>query len=271
MNDHEEVADYYNANTEREWKRIERHPVEFEITKRILEKYLPAAPAGIIDIGGGPGRYSFWLSKAGYEVSLLDLAQNCIDFAKEESKRQNVKIRDFMVGNVLELDNLVQDRVFDVALLMGPMYHLTAEEDRVTAIRKTLGKLKKNGLIVVSFISAYAPVLDALKYNPEELRGNVARYAEYLDKGVNVVTAENPGFTSAYFVNPARVDEFMSQFNVEKLGLYTAESILGPFEKQLLDVDKQIFDSCIELGMKFVEDDFCRACGEHLLFVGKNR
>ena len=36
--------------------------VEFERTKEVLLRYLPPPPAQILDIGGGPGAYSFWLA-----------------------------------------------------------------------------------------------------------------------------------------------------------------------------------------------------------------
>lgn len=40
-----------------EWSRLERHKIEFEITKKYLDKYI-AQESRILDIGGGPGRYS---------------------------------------------------------------------------------------------------------------------------------------------------------------------------------------------------------------------
>ncbi len=54
----------------REWDRLDdpKGVVEFERTKEILHRRLPAAPAVIADIGGGPGRYALWLAELGYAV-----------------------------------------------------------------------------------------------------------------------------------------------------------------------------------------------------------
>jgi 2-polyprenyl-3-methyl-5-hydroxy-6-metoxy-1,4-benzoquinol methylase len=52
----------------------------FAVTMRTLGDYLPQPPAKILDIGGGPGRYA--ITQRGYEVTLFDLSQGCLDLAK---------------------------------------------------------------------------------------------------------------------------------------------------------------------------------------------
>lgn len=46
--------------------------VGWERTLELLERWLPPAPARVLDIGGGPGRYVAWLAERGYTVQLLD-------------------------------------------------------------------------------------------------------------------------------------------------------------------------------------------------------
>jgi len=48
--------------------------LEMVRTQELLRRYLPPAPARILDIGGGPGSHARWLVKAGYTVHLVDLA-----------------------------------------------------------------------------------------------------------------------------------------------------------------------------------------------------
>lgn len=268
MNDSVVVEKYYNENAESEWNRFKRHPIEFEITKRLIEKYIPKLPAKVIDIGGGPGRYSLWLSSKGYEVTLFDLAKANVEYATNEAKKQNINISKYIVGDALELDSYVKDMTYDVVLLMGPLYHLISEADRVTVVEKALSVLNDNGIIIASFISGYAPIIDVLKNYPEELNGKVEQYVNYLENGANVVSEHNPGFTNAYFMNPRSIDPFMSKFSLTKLGLFTAESILGPYENHIKKADTRTFDTCIDLAMKFIDDERCRACGEHLVYIG---
>ncbi|HBD95758.1 MAG: hypothetical protein A2015_04195 [Spirochaetes bacterium GWF1_31_7] len=265
------VEKYYNENAEQEWRRFDEHPVEFEITKRILGKYMPESPAKVIDIGGGPGRYALWLSSKGYDVTLFDLAEANIDYAKKEANKQNIILNDYIVGNAIELDFYVTDKKYDVVLLMGPLYHLTSESDRKRAVEQALSVLKENGIIIASFISGYAPIIDVLKNYPDGLKGNVSTYIDYLENGIHIVSENNPVFTNTYFIPPSNIDLFMKQFNIEKIGMFTAESILGPYENQIRKCDKDAFEACIELAMNFIEDENCRGCGEHLIYIGRKQ
>jgi SAM-dependent methyltransferase len=269
MHDSDVVERYYNDNAVSEWERMDRHPVEFELSKRIISRFLPPCPACIADIGGGPGRYSLWLAGKGYSVTLFDLAKANIDLARSEARKQNVKLDEYRVGNIIDREVQLERGKHDMVLLMGPLYHLTSEGDRIKAVENALSLLKNDGIIVIAFISSYAPMLDALKNFPESLNGRVERYADYVRNGINIVSTENAGFTNAYFIEPSKIEGFMARFALEQLGLFSAEGILGPFEDRLKNVDEQTFESCIELGMKFIEDVNCRAFGDHLLYVGK--
>ena len=65
------VERIYDQHSQHEWERLERHRTEFAVTKRALQEWLPPAPAAILDIGGGPGRYTISLAKLGYQVANL--------------------------------------------------------------------------------------------------------------------------------------------------------------------------------------------------------
>ncbi len=54
-----EVKKYYDENTQLEWKRMERHPFEFIFTTYMIDQYVKPGDR-ILDIGGGPGRYSIY-------------------------------------------------------------------------------------------------------------------------------------------------------------------------------------------------------------------
>ena len=57
------------------------------MTKRYMEEYIPNdTPQKILDIGGGPGRYSIFLAQKGHDVTLFDLSGKNI--------RQEMCIRD---------------------------------------------------------------------------------------------------------------------------------------------------------------------------------
>ncbi len=46
--------------------------LEFARMKELIQRFLASPPGVVLDVGGGPGRYSCWLARNGYEVHLVD-------------------------------------------------------------------------------------------------------------------------------------------------------------------------------------------------------
>jgi hypothetical protein len=80
---------YYERGMERERLSDGRGDLEFTRTTEIVVRRLPAAPAMVADIGGGPGRYALWLASLGYQVEHRDLVP---------AGRAGVRCRDLAVG-----------------------------------------------------------------------------------------------------------------------------------------------------------------------------
>ena len=78
------VRSYYANSGEREWARLENPDdgaLEFEVTCHTLAKYLPSN-ARVLDMGGGPGRYTIWLAQRGHRVVLADLSPELLSIAR---------------------------------------------------------------------------------------------------------------------------------------------------------------------------------------------
>jgi SAM-dependent methyltransferase len=109
--------------------------LEFERTQEIVLRRLPAAPAVIADIGGGPGRYALWLAGLGYRVVHRDVVplhvEELLAAAAESDAASAI---DSAVGDARSLD--LADSTVDAVLLLGPLYHLTRRADRIQALRE---------------------------------------------------------------------------------------------------------------------------------------
>jgi 2-polyprenyl-3-methyl-5-hydroxy-6-metoxy-1,4-benzoquinol methylase len=149
------VGNYYNNEVVAEWNRLIKHPVEFEINKRYINKYLKPN-FNVLDIGGGPGRYSLYLAQNGCNVTLFDLSKVQIDFAKEKAKEMGLNIKT-ICGDARIIDTIINEE-FDIVLLMGPLYHLSDEKDRIKTVETTLSLLKPKGILFTHFISSNAAV-----------------------------------------------------------------------------------------------------------------
>ena len=155
-----EVQKYYDENSQMEWERLERHPFELPLTLYMMEKYIRPGDR-VLDIGGGPGRYSIHFAKMGCDVTLVDLSPGNIRFAQQKAAEAGVKFAAY-AANCLELDKLNLGE-FDHVLLMGPLYHLKEDDDRKKAVEQALLQLKTGGNLYASFILNFAGAIYDLK------------------------------------------------------------------------------------------------------------
>lgn len=93
------VERYYDKYSEDEWERLNRHRIEFEITKRYMQNYI-TKKAKILDVGGGPGRYSLFLAEQSHKVTLFDISLKNIKIAREKSREKDVKIKCILCGKI---------------------------------------------------------------------------------------------------------------------------------------------------------------------------
>ena len=214
------VKDTYNGDVVMEWERLLRHPVEYAITSRYIDRYIKPGDS-VLDIGGGPGRYSVYLSEKGCDVTLFDLSDANIAFAEERAAEQGLSINT-ICGNACIADALVNG-VYDHVLLMGPLYHLPEETDRIKAVTAAMRLLKSSGLLFCAFISSYAAVWDYLSRVPETiLDDSQQKYFSLMSKDEDF---SGISFTQTHFIRPKGVDVFMEQFGLEKLHLVGCEGM----------------------------------------------
>ncbi|MEL6485447.1 MAG: class I SAM-dependent methyltransferase, partial [Bacteroidota bacterium] len=106
---------------------------EFERTKNLIQRHVPTAPATIIDVGGGTGKYAQWLARMGYQVHLVEPVAKHIKLAK---KRAQCSRNSFCVHHG-EAKNLSFPNDFaDSVIAHGPLYHLQKQEERTIAIKE---------------------------------------------------------------------------------------------------------------------------------------
>ena len=130
--------------------------VELERTQEIVLRALPAAPAVVADIGGGPGRYAQWLADLGYLVEHRDLAPGHVEHLASLG-RAGVTTR---IGDARRLD--LADASVDAVLLLGPLYHLETPDDRVAALAEAARVVRPGGPVLAAVISRWAPRLHGL-------------------------------------------------------------------------------------------------------------
>jgi len=259
----ETVRTFYDNAVQSEWSRIANRP-EFLLTCRMLDRYIHVGDK-VLDIGGGPGRYSLWLAEKGCDVTLLDLSEANVAFAMERATECALTIQ-AISGDAREADAIVHGQ-FDHVLLMGPMYHLLEEADRITAVKAALNLLKPGGVIYVSFINLFAGVVYYMKNAPDALTWENEEV--YLDSVLAQDNYAGDAFTKAVFAEQSKILPFMAQFSLEKLHLFGQESITAPCEGNIMSQPPNIIDAWLDFCERLWEREDLLSWAEHIMYVGR--
>lgn len=104
-----------------------------------MDKYIKSG-GSILDIGGGPGRYAINYAQKGCNVTHIDLSDGNIELAKAKAQEHHVDFPMFVV-NCLDIVTM-ESGYYDHVFLMGPLYHLISNEQRIQAVKLAIGRLK---------------------------------------------------------------------------------------------------------------------------------
>ncbi len=139
------IERHYNKHPE-DLRLLRRHGiVEFETTMHHLHRFLRPGQR-LLDIGAGTGRYTSALMAEGYEVKAVELVRRNIDvFLKREPTA------DVTQGDARHMPFL-PTATADVTLLLGPLYHLIGDAEKVKALAEAKRVTKAGGLIFVAYL-----------------------------------------------------------------------------------------------------------------------
>ena len=192
----DDIARHYASGYEAQRLEARTGLIERERTRELLIRFLPPAPATILDVGGGPGGYACWLAKQGYTVHLIDITPLHVQMASEASQRQpEAPLASTTVGDARAL--AWGGGTVDAVLLLGPLYHLTEEVDRLQALREAQRVLKPGGVQLAVGISRFASAFDGLRSgylkDPD--------FAAIVEQDLKTGHHRNPTGNPAYFMD----------------------------------------------------------------------
>ena len=143
------IEDYYKSYDE-DGRLLSRHgQVEYLTTMKYICECLAGVPEPkILEVGAGTGRYSVTLAKQGYRVTAVELVAHNLELLR--SKLDGSEPLTAIQGNALDLSAL-PDGVYDLTMLLGPMYHLYTREDKRRALAEAVRVTRPGGYILVAY------------------------------------------------------------------------------------------------------------------------
>jgi SAM-dependent methyltransferase len=182
------------------------------------------------------------LAREGYTVHLVDPVPLHLEQAQQASQRQpSAPLAGVHLGDARRLE--WPDGAAGAVLLLGPLYHLTAREDRVRALQEAARVLSPGGAMFIAAISRFASVLDGLARHLLDDQAFGAIVERDLADGQHRNPSDRPDyFTTAFFHRP---DELRAE--VVEAGLETPQvlAVEGPLwlssnlEQDLCQVERR--------------------------------
>ncbi len=269
MTDFAKVKHYYKNYDE--WNRtfIPEGRLEFDQTIDVIKKYTKASWR-ILDLGGDPGRYTYELAQSGRIMSLGDISPELVSIAKEKTKGIS-NIESIQVVNAINLE-CYRNEYFDAVLYMGPLYHLTDDNEIMSSLKEVYRVLKLNGTIIASFIpilSGTASIIARSIVTPTQVTAE--NLNNTITHGIFNNNAES-GFQEGKYLSSTQVRNMMNKSGFRTKIVRSVRGLGNKLEKGIYDKkenDKEIFNSIMEVIEKTVEDEaVINMCG-HALFIGE--
>ena len=226
------LREFY-GNYDEDNRLASRHGmVEFLTTMRYIDKYLRPGMK-ILEIGAATGRYSHALAQKGYQVDALELVEHNIEIFKKNTKQgEDISI---IQGNATDLSAFA-DNTYDITLVLGPMYHLFTQEDKLQALSEAIRVTKKGGIIFAAYCMGDASIV-LYGFGRGQIRN-------IMDKCMlDPVTFET--FSQPWDLfelhRKENIDALRSHFDVTQLHFLATDGYANHMRQTLAEMDEETF------------------------------
>lgn len=259
MNRENILDDYYkDYDEENRLVRDNRHNIEYVVSKTYIDKYLKEGDK-ILEVGAGTGRYSLGYAKEGYDVTSIEYVSHNLKILKSKITSDMKIVAE--QGDAVDLSRF-DDNIFDVTLVLGPLYHLFDDKDIDSAIKEAIRVTKKNGIIMFAYISgdgvfANWGVSHLLDGKPEFF-------------GDDFKLLRNPkGIFAPFYIDEFK--EMMNKYNVEFLHNVATDGVANLIADKINNLTDEEYKMWIKYQLSVCEkEELCGYSG-HLLYICKKK
>lgn len=268
-----QTRDYYASRVKQEWDRLVQDPfhrLEFDTTMRFLKEYLP--PKGLIlDAGGGPGRYTIELTRIGYDVILLDLMKEHLEFAEREIKSAGVgeRIQGLIEGSITDLSQFNKNSFDAVLCLGGPLGHVHPESDRQKAVGELIRVAKNKAPVFISVMSRYGVLLATPEGWPQTVADR-----KYFEGFAATGDDYRFGYTGfCHFFTSYELKKIIKRWNTDLIKIVGLEGFNTDAKTSNLFAEKypEAWHNWLEITGHFCDDPFVVDASGHMLIIARKK
>lgn len=260
MNNEVYLTEFYNKCDE-DGRLLTRYgAIEFITTIKYIEKYLQKGMK-IIEIGAATGKYSHTLARMGYEVDAVELLEHNIDIFKRNTiKGEKISITK---ANAMDLSSF-EDEKYDITLLLGPMYHLYTEEDKLKALSEAIRVTKKGGIVFAAYCMGDASIL---QYGFG--RGIIKELIEKCMLNPETFDTFSNSWDIFELHRKEDIDQLRSHFDVEQLHFIATDGYSNHIREKLEEMDEETYEIFVKYHLATCERQDLIGYSNHTLDIFK--
>ena len=254
----EELISYYSTHDENARLTSPHGNVEFVTTVHYIEKYLQAGMK-ILEIGAGTGRYSHYFAQNGYHVDAIELIEHNIEiFRKNTKENESLSITQ---GNALDLSHIANN-IYDITLLLGPMYHLYTREEQLQALAEAIRVTKRGGIVFAAYCNSDMTMYQCF-LKKEMLYRQIA--AKKIDLETFQLSSEPEDVFQLY--RKSDVDDLMSHFHATRLHYIGTDMLTRLMKKTVDEMDEDTYALYLRYHFSVCEREDMIGTTNHMLDI----
>ncbi|MEM7019911.1 MAG: class I SAM-dependent methyltransferase [Pseudomonadota bacterium] len=258
-----DIRDFYSRSTEYEDNRLIRHQLEFEMTMRYLDAYLPEE-ANILELGAATGRYTLQLVKRGHQVTAVDLSPVLLAQCEKRLQTSGLQNWETLVADARDLGNI--SGRFDVVLIMGPFYHLVEYEDRKQVLENAYERLNDSGLCFTAWVSRLGMLGSLIRNMPEWIQ--IEDEVGSIMKDGRDPPGPRAGFRG-YFARAEEIQPFHEAAGFETQAFAGVEPCIGSHDESFNALEGPLRTKWLDLLFQVSQEPSIIGASGHLLYIGR--
>ena len=236
--------------------------VEFMTTMTYIGRYLRPGMR-VMEIGAGTGRYSHALAQMGCQVDAVELLEHNIrQFQALTQPGEPVTITQ---GDARDLSAFA-DETYDITLLLGPLYHLYTEADKLQALREAVRVTKRGGVVFAAYCMA-----DPTIVQHAFIKGNIRSLIERGMVDTETFTARSEPRDLFELHRVEDILRLRSELPVESIALVAADGYANHMREALAVMPEDVYALYLQYHLATCERMELMGYSHHTLDIFRKR